>query len=96
MKKLISILLVAIIAMSGLMSVPASAATVKVSNKIAAPILSTNGLYGEDGRNTTTTVEVRHNVGKRYNNFTDDPYYCTLELPEGTKGTIYYKNIFYA
>lgn len=91
MKKLVSILLVAVIAISGLMSVPASAATVKVSNKIAAPILYTNGLYGEDAKSEKDTVEIRHNVGKRYNDSADDPYYCTLELPEGTKGTIYYK-----
>lgn len=91
MKKLISILLVAIIAVSGLMSVPASAATVKVSSKIAAPILVTNGLYGEDGKDVSTEVEMRHNVAKRYNKRSDAPYYCTLELPEGTKGTIYYK-----
>lgn len=91
MKKLISILLVAVIAISGLMSVPASAATVKVSDKIAAPILYTNGLYGEEDKDYKSDVIIRHNIGKRYNDFTDDPYYCTLELPEGTKGTIYYK-----
>lgn len=62
-----------------------------MSEKIAAPILATKGLYGDTDAIVSTEVILHHNVGKRYNDKNDSPYYCTLELSGGTKGTIYYK-----
>lgn len=84
-KKLIATLLMAIIALTGVLSVTASAA-VTVNEKIPAPIVVKHTVLGD----IPTKISLNEKGATTYYDTNGTERYIVLELPEGTDGRIYY------
>lgn len=85
-KKFIAALLMAIIAVTGILSVTASAA-VTVNKKIPAPLVVKHTVIGD----IPTSIQLNETGATTYYDTNGTERYIVLELPEGTKGKIYYK-----